>query len=161
VSRATWSRVVATWFGVGRAPIAPGTAGTLAAVPLYLLAWWSGRPAVLLVLTVAVACVGLLAGGAVARARNVADPPEVVIDEVAGYLLTCWFGPFGWRTAAVAFVLFRVFDVTKPWPICNLESLREGWGVMADDLGAGLAAGAVVWLGWGLLAGHWTGVIGP
>ena len=153
------AHALATWFGVGHLPKAPGTFGTLAAVPLALAlawagAWWAVMPA-----AVVVTLLGAWAGGIVARETGLKDPQVVVIDEVAGYLLTCSFGPPGWRTAALAFVLFRVFDIWKPGPVQKLESLPGGWGVMADDLGAGLLAGVMTWLAFGLVAGHWRGAI--
>lgn len=152
-----WSlaRVVATWFGAGLAPLAPGTVGTLATAPLLFALWhvgWWCVPAGALVVT----AVGVAAGGAVARATGLKDPQQVVIDEAAGYLLACSASPAGWRTAAIAFVLFRLIDACKPGPIARLERLPGGWGVMADDLGAGALAGAITWLCWGLLAGRWS-----
>lgn len=151
------AQVVATWFGVGMIPWAPGTFGTLAAVPLVFLLWQPGLPLLVPAAAVLVTVLGLLAGGRVARLSGLHDPGHVVIDEVAGYLVACSFGPAGWRTALLAFVLFRLFDIWKPGPIKKLEALEGAWGVMADDLGAGLLAGLLTWLTFGLLAGEWMG----
>lgn len=156
----TFARVVATWFGVGLAPVAPGTFGTLAAVPLVFALWQAHVPWAVPLAALVVTAVGVACGGRVARDTGVHDPQHVVIDEVAGYLLACSFSPQGWRTAALAFVLFRILDMWKPGPIQHLESLPGGWGVMADDLGAGLLAGLLCWLSWGLLTGAWTGPFG-
>lgn len=152
------TKLLATWFGSGLAPVAPGTFGTLATVPLYLaivfwgLPWW-----VLPLLAVGVAALGVTVASRYERATGRHDPPEVVIDETAGYLLACSFAPLSWKTAVLAFVLFRVLDACKPATVQRLERLPGGWGVMADDLGAGAAAGVVVWLAWGLLADAWLG----
>jgi phosphatidylglycerophosphatase A len=156
------ARVLATWFGSGHAPIAPGTAGTLATVPVYLLLWRMGAPAWAVPLAaIVVGAVGVASAGRYERGCGRHDPQEVVIDEAAGYLVACCFGPLGWRTAVLAFVLFRLIDACKPGPVQSLERLPGGWGVMADDLGAGVAAGLVTWLAWGLLASRWLGCFGP
>lgn len=140
------AHVLATWFGAGLSPVAPGTVGTLATVPVYaaLVAagapWW-GTPLAALVVT----AVGVGVAGAVARADGHHDPQRVVIDESAGYLLACSFGPPGLLTGAVAFALFRLLDVTKPGPIRALQRLPGGWGVMMDDVLAGLVSGVLTW----------------
>lgn len=149
--------LVATWFGVGLVPWAPGTFGTLAAVPLAFVFWHAGGPLLLAAAAVVIALAGVACSGAVVRGGPVHDPGHVVVDEVAGYLVACSLGPEGWRTAALAFVLFRVLDIWKPGPIQRLESLPGGWGVMADDLGAGALAGLLTWLAFGIAAGQWAG----
>ena len=94
-------------------------------------------------------------------ARTLTTPGKglLVIDESAGYLWACCGGPFGWPTLLAAFVLFRAFDILKPWPVSALEKLPGGWGIVMDDVAAGLLAAALLLLGWGLSAGHWTGVL--
>jgi phosphatidylglycerophosphatase A len=135
---------IATWFGCGRAPLAPGTAGTLGAVPLYLLVARWGPTGVALA-AVALSGIGVWAAGLVAREIGAKDPPAVVVDEVVGFLFT--MAPVrhaAWGAVAVGFLLFRVLDVTKPWPIRRLEALPRGWGIVADDAAAGLiGAGAM------------------
>lgn len=153
--------LLATWFGVGFLPKAPGTFGTIAAVPLAFALWVPGLPWLMPLAAIVLTLVGVACSGPVARAAGVHDPQHVVIDEVAGYLLACSFGPAGWRTALLAFVLFRVFDIWKPGPVQRLESLPGGWGVMADDLGAGLIAGALTWLSFGVGCGRWLGPFSP
>lgn len=139
---------LATWFGVGFAPFAPGTMGALAALPLFwLLAYVSSWPvtvAVITVLTVA----GGVSGHAVAGHRGDEDPALVVIDEVVGVLIALAFvmhAPLGFQ--ALAWVLFRVFDITKPGIIRRLEHTRPiGVGIMLDDVCAGLLAGVLALL---------------
>jgi phosphatidylglycerophosphatase A len=134
------SKVLATFFGLGFFPAAPGTLASAAAVLLYKsvlhrLAW----PSYLLLVT-ALFAVGAAAAAAYATELGRPDPGRVVVDEVCGQLLALTLFPTGWPALAVSFVLFRFFDIIKPWPIKKLEKLPGGWGIMADDVGAGLAA---------------------
>ncbi|HET9369587.1 MAG TPA: phosphatidylglycerophosphatase A [Vicinamibacterales bacterium] len=129
--------VIATAGGAGLAPAAPGTAGSAVGVLIYLLTadWpilWQG--ALLIAITVA----GVWASNVAERHFQREDPGAVVIDEVAGQLLTCLATAVTWRGALVAFVLFRLFDIIKPWPTRRFESLPGGLGIMADDLMAGV-----------------------
>lgn len=152
--------LLATLGGVGFAPWAPGTAGTLATVPIYALACHFHLAPWLPLVALILAAVGIWSGGIVAKARGEKDPSCIVIDEAAGYLLACCFGPPGWRTGVLAFCTFRLLDATKPRPIARLEALPGGWGVMADDVGAGLLAGSITWLSWALIDGSLLGVFG-
>jgi phosphatidylglycerophosphatase A len=141
--RIAWA--LATWFGCGLVPRAPGTMGALGAIPLYLLAAREGRLAVLGA-AVAITGIGVWASAVVARELGKKDPQVVVIDEVAGLLVTMSPVPaVSWPSLVVGFVLFRVLDMTKPWPIRRIEGLPGGWGIVLDDV----AAGAI---GAGLLA---------
>lgn len=144
--------LVATWFGVGLLPVAPGTWGSLAAIPFAHLVVTIWGVSGLIGFALAVTLVGVHAAGETARLRGIGDPPEVVVDEVAGQsiaLLPAYaFAPPGaplFRVGAVllAFALFRVLDVWKPGPIGALERLPGGWGVMMDDVLAGAVAGAL------------------
>ena len=153
------SRVLATWFGAGLVPLAPGTAGTLAAIPAYVLLGRFAPPLALPAAALAVSALGVVVAGREAEASGISDPQHVVIDEVAGYLVACCFGPFGWITGAAAFVLFRALDILKPGPIDRLQHVHGGWGIMLDDLAAGHVAGLVILLGWGALGGRWTGAL--
>jgi phosphatidylglycerophosphatase A len=131
--------VVATGFGAGYSPIAPGTAGSLVGLVLF----WPlrGVPAAFQVAVVgAVFLAGAAAGARVARSVGVEDPGIVVVDEVVGMWTSLLFLPFTLGTAAVAFVLFRILDVIKPYPARDLEDLPGGWGIMSDDLMAGVYA---------------------
>jgi phosphatidylglycerophosphatase A len=129
--------VIATAGGAGYAPIAPGTAGSAVGVVIYLLTrHWSGAMQVALVLLVSAA--GIWASTHGARHFQKKDPGHVVIDEVAGQLLTLLLTGAGWFGVALAFFLFRLLDIIKPWPANRLEALPEGLGVMADDLMVGV-----------------------
>jgi phosphatidylglycerophosphatase A len=127
--------VIATVFGVGYAPIAPGTFGSAAGLVL----WWllPATAAIQLVAIVALFVLGSWSGNHAERYFGRTDPGQVVVDEVMGMLITLFMNPVGWAGAAVAFFLFRLFDVIKPYPSDRLEKLHGGIGVMADD---GMAA---------------------
>lgn len=134
--------LVATWFGLGFSPIAPGTLGTLAALPLYFALRDFGPVAVLaaaFVLTLA----GVWAAGIVAEHTGKDDPQIVVVDEVAGVLVALAFAPHTNTGVAIAVVFFRIFDMTKPFPARAAERLPGGWGIVVDDLVAGLWAAGV------------------
>jgi phosphatidylglycerophosphatase A len=134
--------VVATFFGAGRLRPGPGTWGSLAAG----LLWWllaSQLPAAwqlpaILVLIVAATAIGIPAATLEARGCNKEDPSHVVIDEVAGQLVTLIACPILWKPLLAGFILFRAFDIVKPFPIRRLENLPEGTGIVVDDLGAGV-----------------------
>lgn len=124
-------------FGSGLFPWAPGTAGTIAAIPLYLLlrplplAWYLG--VLLLMLPV-----GIWACGKTARELHTHDPSAIVWDEVLGFLVAMIAAPPGWSWIFAGFVLFRFFDILKPWPIGLIdERVRGGLGIMLDDVAAG------------------------
>jgi phosphatidylglycerophosphatase A len=135
--------VLATWFGCGLVPLAPGTAGTLAAVPLYLVLRSSG-PAAVLFVAVVLAIVGIWAADHVIAKTGLKDPQIVVIDEVVGVLVTLAASRPTWSSVVLGVVLFRVFDQWKPWPARSLEGLPGGLGVMMDDVAAGVWGAAVL-----------------
>jgi len=125
-------------FGSGCAPKAPGTMGTLVGVLFYLPLQLLALPYYVAVVVV-VSLVGIWLCGQTARALGVHDHPGIVWDEIAGYLLTMVAAPSGWGWILLGFVLFRIFDIWKPWPIGLLDKqLKGGLGVMADDLLAGI-----------------------
>ncbi len=161
---------VATVCGLGYSPVAPGTFGSLAGALIALLATWAFsvrglrmvgmERAVNLwtiglvpgygtyVLAVLVAAVGVWAATAAARYKAQKDPQSVVIDEVSGQLVA-YFLPFivlNWKSWLLGFILFRVFDIWKPFPARQAESLPGGWGIMADDWIAGIYAGIGLWI---------------
>jgi phosphatidylglycerophosphatase A len=141
-SKVAW--IVATWFGCGRSPLAPGTAGSLGAIPLYLVVVRAG-PAAVAAAALLVIVVGIWAASEVAREAEIKDPGFVVIDEVAGMLLTLLpLRTTSLQGIAVGFAVFRVLDVAKPWPIRSLEKWPGGWGIMADDVAAGLLGACIV-----------------
>jgi phosphatidylglycerophosphatase A len=129
---------IATVFGVGYAPVAPGTFGSAAG----LLVWWllPASTTVQAVAIVAMFAAGSWGGNIAERHFGRTDPGQVVIDEVMGMLITLWLNPVGWIGALAGFLLFRVFDVIKPWPANRLEQLPGGIGVMADDAMAAVYA---------------------
>lgn len=130
---------MSSWFGVGLMPAVPGTWGTLASIPLviclsYLGTWLSSAFLALFIL------IAVLVSGVGQRLRGRVDPPEVVIDEVAGFLLTTFLLPLTWFSLLSGFVLFRFFDILKPFPIRRAEKIPGGMGVVLDDLLAGIYA---------------------
>jgi phosphatidylglycerophosphatase A len=144
VLRFAW--VVATWFGCGIVPKAPGTMGAIGAIPLYLLVAREGRGSVAAA-ALAVAALGVWAASEVARDLGKKDPQVVVVDEVAGMLVTMLpMADVSWPAIVIGFMLFRLFDITKPWPVRRFEALPGGWGIVMDDVVAG-GLGACVMAG--------------
>ncbi len=135
--------LVGTGFGSGYSPVAPGTAGSAVGVllfwPLQLLGPWAAAAG-----TLVVAALGVWTATHVARGLGQKDPGVVVIDEVAGQWVSLLFLPWSPLTAALAFFAFRAMDVVKPWPARQLEGLRGGLGIVADDLMAGVYANLLV-----------------
>lgn len=146
--RTGWHAAVdlATVGPVGRVPAAPGTAGSLVGVVLAAAVetWLPSHVIVgLAVLAAAIYACGVWAAGRAERFYQVTDPGAVVIDEVAGQIVVFLARPLaGWPVLLAGFVLFRIFDVTKPFPARRAEHLPGGWGIMTDDMVAG-AYGAV------------------
>lgn len=144
---------LATWFGVGFLKPAPGTWASLVALPFAWLILWKFGSVALAVASVAAYAVGVWSTDRYAARTGLTDPSECVIDEVAGQWLACAVAPLSWLAFLLAFVLFRVLDIAKPWPVSLGERLPGGFGVMTDDMIAGAIAGA-------LIAGaHWYGLI--
>jgi phosphatidylglycerophosphatase A len=138
--------VLATWFGCGLVPLAPGTVGSLGAIPLYLAVRPGGRAAVAAT-AIIVTVVGIWAGSVVSGELKKKDPQVIVVDEVAGLLVTMLpVREASFRTVAVGFLVFRMLDVVKPWPVRRIEQLPLGWGIVLDDVAAGVL-GACIMLG--------------
>jgi phosphatidylglycerophosphatase A len=131
---------IATVGYCGYFPIAPGTVGSAAGLVVYLLVWWAHSTYVEAGLIATVYGVGIWAGTIAERHFGGIDPGPVVIDEVLGMLITLAFMPVGFATAFAGFVLFRVFDVIKPYPAGRFERLHGGLGVMSDDAMAAVYA---------------------
>jgi phosphatidylglycerophosphatase A len=153
-----WAWTIATFFGAGLGKPGPGTWGSVAATLIWTAVAVYAHPApqTLLLLTIAgivlSTALGVPAATIAARESGRKDPGFVVIDEVAGVwiaLLGAVYHP-DWKHIVLALLLFRVFDIWKPVPVRNLEKLPEGWGIVFDDLAAGLYAWAVL-----LLLSHW------
>lgn len=140
---APWQNFFSFGFGLGLAPVAPGTFGTLAALPLYLL-MFSLTPVVYGLVLLGLFVVGVYFCEQTSTALGVHDHGAIVWDEVVGYLIALWALPFEWPWVLLAFVLFRFFDIIKPWPIRWIDqSVHGGFGVMLDDVLAGFMALAV------------------
>jgi len=151
-------RLLTSCFGLGRLPIAPGTWGSIPVAVVFGLVCWLGAEPVLVSIAMAVfvaagsvVCVKFAPTAIAATGKN--DPREVVADEFAGQALTLLSAPLAmgagfssgqiWAVAGIGFLIFRILDVAKPWPIRKLEELPQGWGILADDLLAGVF-GAVI-----------------
>ena len=145
-----WATLTATFFGIGHIRPGPGTWGSAATVLLWAalasVLRPSARTPVLVALAIAVAFIGIPAATRTARAAAKKDPSFVVIDEVAGQLISLIAVPLAWKTFLAGFILFRVFDILKPPPVRQLERLPEGTGIVLDDVGAGIYALAVMQL---------------
>jgi phosphatidylglycerophosphatase A len=145
---------IATVGYCGYFPIAPGTVGSAAGLVFYLLVWWTQSPVVEVGLIAGLFAAGVWAGTIAERYFGGIDPGPIVMDEVVGMLITLAFIPVGWSGALAGFVLFRLFDVVKPYPAGRFERLHGGLGVMADDAMAAVYANItlrlVMWLlpGW-------------
>jgi len=154
--------ILAAWGPCGYSPVVPGTVGTLGAIPLFWLLRQMPLPAYL----AASAALTVVAVAAATRAGaywKVVDASPIVIDEVVGYLVTMAFFPWSWGNVIAGFLLFRIMDVAKPWPASALDRVKNGFGVVMDDVAAGVYAGLAlgfVKLGLTLLLGcsgglHW------
>lgn len=136
------AHLIAFGFGAGLMPKAPGTWGTLVGIPFYFLALRLGGTPAVLASALILFGIGIWASAITGRALGVADHGGIVIDEIAAFVLVLAFTPAGWLWLATAFVLFRIFDIFKPWPIRYFDrTLKGGFGVMFDDFLA--AAGAI------------------
>jgi len=136
----TLSMIFSTFFGAGFFPVAPGTAASFLTVVLFKLGlyklFWPFQALIIVALFIA----GGAASTRYARLLNRKDPGRIVIDETCGQLIALFLVTPGWKELLLAFFLFRIFDIIKPYPIKKLEALPHGWGIMADDVGAGIAA---------------------
>jgi phosphatidylglycerophosphatase A len=128
-------------FGAGKAPVAPGTFGTLVAIPIYLLLAQAGGGLTYVVVTVAMFAFGVWCCGETEKDFGRKDMSSIVWDEIVGYLVTMFMAPGGWLFVVAGFALFRLFDIWKPFPIRLVERrTRGGFGVMIDDVLAGVYA---------------------
>jgi len=138
-------RTLATVFGIGFAPVAPGTVASIAALPVAWLVADFGSRFWLLFLAIMTTAVGAWACELYSRATLNPDPSECVIDEVAAQFLICAIAPVHWFAYLLAFVLFRILDITKLWPIHEVEkNVPGGMGIMLDDTVAALMGGVII-----------------
>jgi phosphatidylglycerophosphatase A len=137
---------LATWFGCGYAPLAPGTAGSAGALALAILLAYAGwKPWHFGALALALLPAGVWAAGRLARRLREKDPGAVVIDEVIGqWISIAGATALNWKAWLAAFLLFRALDIWKPWPARRLENLPGGYGIVADDVAAGIYAALVL-----------------
>lgn len=137
----------ATFLGVGYCPLAPGTAASLIVVLLYFLVLHGLSWPIFAGIILAAAALGVWSAGRYAKARKLEDPGEIVIDEVLGQLVALFaihFVDSGWGLLAASFLLFRLLDIFKPFLIRRAERIPGGWGIMLDDLLAGLYTGILL-----------------
>jgi phosphatidylglycerophosphatase A len=143
-----WAKLVATFFGTGLLHPGPGSWGSAATALLWwLLSGWINshwQPAATMLLAALAILVGIPAATHMARATGLKDPQFVVIDEVAGQFITFIAVPVSWKSLLLGFILFRGFDIVKPPPVRQIEHLPEGFGIVLDDVGAGLYALAIM-----------------
>jgi phosphatidylglycerophosphatase A len=130
--------IVATFGYLGFFPIAPGTAGSLAALVLYAIVRWVNHPVFDAAVIAAVFGAGVWAASRAEEILGVEDPGPVVIDEVLGMLMTLAWMPLSLTGVITGFLLFRILDVVKPFPAGRLEHAPRGWGIMLDDAMAGV-----------------------
>jgi len=137
-------KIISTFFYVGRLPFMPGTFGSIAGLAIFFLTKGSG----LLQVASSVACLvlGLMVSTRAERIFNKKDAPCIVIDEVCGMLLSLLFLPFDTRLAITGFVLFRIFDILKPYPAKKLQQLRGSIGIMSDDIVCALYVNVILQL---------------
>ena len=136
--------VLSTFFGIGFVRVAPGTVASFVALPLAWLISWKFGVTALCAASLAAYALGVWSCGEYARHKGVEDPSQCVIDEVAGQWLACAAAPLSLPGFAIAFVLFRFFDIMKIWPVSLGERLPGGLGIMTDDMIAGLLAGLII-----------------
>ena len=129
---------IAIFFGAGKSPKAPGTVGTLATIPLWFALSQLG-PFVYMAVTFLLVFVGVAAANAYEAISQKHDSKEIVIDEVVGFLITMTWLPVTWQSLLIGFVVFRFLDIVKPPPIRQLDQkVKGGFGVMVDDIAAGI-----------------------
>jgi len=145
-TKTLWAWTLGTFFGAGLLKPGPGTYGSIAALLLWFGAAHAFHPTALaltigtIIAAVVVTLIGIPAATIVAHESGREDPGHVVIDEVAGQLIALIAIPADWRHALLSLLLFRLFDILKPWPIRKLEALPAGTGIMLDDVAAGILA---------------------
>jgi len=136
--------LLSSWFGSGLMPIAPGTFGTLAAVPPAIIIYYFGTVPSVISLIVIIP-LAVWTSNVTQKLLGKDDPSEIVIDEVAGFFVTVFLLPFSWLSFTLGFLLFRVFDILKPFPIGIIDKkIKGGTGIVLDDIVAGIYANICV-----------------
>jgi phosphatidylglycerophosphatase A len=140
-------QLLATGFGAGLSPKMPGTVGTLVAIPIWYLLYMTG-PYIYMVTTFLLVILAIFISDAYERGQDTHDRPEIVIDEIVGFLIAMTWLPFSLTYLVLGFVLFRVLDIWKPYPVRYLnDKVRGGFGVVIDDVAAGLIANIILQFG--------------
>lgn len=140
------TEIAATWFYTGYSPVAPGTAGTIGALIFYLIFFSGLSPVIYIVVLIVLVISAIYVSTIFSFELGEEDPGCVVIDEVSGYLVTMLFIPFGIKYAVAGFILFRIFDIVKPFPARRLEKLPMGYGIVLDDIAAGVWSNIILHL---------------
>jgi len=136
--------LLSSWFGSGLMPIAPGTFGTLAAVPPAIIIYYFGTVPSVISLIVIIP-LAVWTSNVTQKLLGKDDPSEIVIDEVVGFFVTVFLLPFSWLSFTLGFLLFRVFDILKPFPIGIIDKkIKGGTGIVLDDIVAGIYANICV-----------------
>ena len=138
-------KILATGFGAGLSPVAPGTAGTLVGILICLCSYPLSGPFRFL-FVVAISAVSIYVAGQAETLYGKTDDQRIVIDEIAGFQVAMLPVAITGLHLCLAFVLFRIFDIWKPFPLERLQNFPGGWGVVADDLGAGVYGGLILFL---------------
>ncbi len=135
------AKIISTWFYTGLAPKAPGTFGSLMTLPFVFLCSAYGGTTLVAVFALVVSVVGIWAADCYAKACNIKDPGFIVIDETAGQTITLLFAGTNLWLYLIGFLLFRFFDILKPWPVSWADTkVKGGLGIMLDDIFAGCIA---------------------
>ena len=139
--------LISTWFYIGKSRYAPGTVGSIATLPLvYLLHSYLGTWSVV-VFAILISLIGIIAAGNFSKAIGIHDPGMIVVDEVAGQTLALTFAGINLYLYLIGFILFRIFDIIKPWPVGWADKkVSGGLGIMLDDILAGFIAMIIVLL---------------
>jgi phosphatidylglycerophosphatase A len=138
------ARVIATLFGIGYSRYAPGTVASIVSLPFAWLLAYSGGRFALLFLAILLLAIGAWASEIYASQSGKDDPRECVVDELVGQWIACAFAPVSLLGYVIAFALFRLFDIWKPWPIGYAERLHGGLGIMLDDVVAALMGSVIL-----------------
>ena len=139
-----FAKAFSTFAGAGFFPLAPGTFASFLTALLYKFFFYRWNPLWLGTLIVLIFFLGAGTAGIYIKELDRKDPHQIVIDEVCGQLIAYLFVPGLWIDVAVGFFLFRMFDIIKPYPIRKLENLPKGWGIMADDVLAGVYSAVLI-----------------
>jgi phosphatidylglycerophosphatase A len=137
---------IATGFYSGYSPLAPGTMGTIVAIPLYFIISFFNSIIYYSIITLGIFILGTIVSSKAIKIYRQEDPSPVVLDEIVGFLVALFLIEITWWRLLAAFFIFRFFDITKPFPVGAVESIGKGFGIMADDLIAGIYTNLIMHL---------------